>query len=141
MNFSLGHKITITLTRRLRLHSAKQTSRHLLFRVQVDAKSSLSKCRKSNSSDQRARFVTPFEKSAAHHAHEKIYRVDRRTYVGLALSKIHDAYKAVSSASSIRVEQVLLLSDGDYKRSTMLHVDGTNGRAPRRKQNTEFTSC
>ena len=60
VNFSLGHKITITLTRRLRLYSAKQTSRPLLFRVLVDAKSSLAKYGKSNSSDQRARFVTPF---------------------------------------------------------------------------------
>ena len=38
VNFSLGHKNTTKLMRRLPFYSAKQTNRHLLFRVKVDAK-------------------------------------------------------------------------------------------------------
>ena len=87
---------------------------------------------------------------------ERTYRIDRRTYVGPAPSNIHDEYKAVRSASPdcdgeptdhvpkdtmtteqqldlatrMVLEQVLLLSDGDYKQSIMLQlplhcVDGT----------------
>ena len=67
VNFSLGHKNTTALTQQLLHYSAKQANRHLLFCVQVDAKSSLTKVRKNISSSQRARFVAPFEKSVVHH--------------------------------------------------------------------------
>ena len=114
--FSLGHKITTALTQQLPLYSAEQANRHLLFHVPVDAKSSLTKVRKDISSVQRARFVSPFEKSVVHHdwiqrhtdhresnLHtKKVYRVDRGAYIDSPLRALHDAYKAARSASSNR---------------------------------------
>ena len=43
VNFSLRHKNTTALTQQLLLYRAKQANRHLLFRVQADAKSFLSR--------------------------------------------------------------------------------------------------
>ena len=117
MNFSLGHKNTSALTQQLPLYRAEQANRYLLFRVVVDAKSSLTKVRKDISSGQRARFVAPFEKRVVHHdwiqlhvlndtritgtatyTRKKIYRADRGTYTDSALREIYDAYKAARSA-------------------------------------------
>ena len=67
VNFSFGHKNTTASTQQLPLYSAKLPNRHLWFRFQVDAKGFLTRVRKNISSDQRARFVAPFEKSAAHY--------------------------------------------------------------------------
>ena len=119
MNFSLGHKNTAASTQQLLLYSAKQANRHLLFRVQVDAKSSRTRLRKNISSGQRARFAAPFEKSAAHHDWIQLHVLnDTRTtgratytrkrfvasivelYIDSALREIHDAWKAACSASS-----------------------------------------
>ena len=64
---SPGHEDTTALTQQLPLYSAKRASRHLLFRVQVDAMSSVTKVLKNISSCQRARFVAPFDQSVARH--------------------------------------------------------------------------
>ena len=79
---------------------------------------------------------------------KQIYRVDRGTYIDSALREIYDVYMAAGSASSIReggladhvpkdttitkrqldfgarqmLEKVSLLSNGDYKQSTMLQL-------------------
>ena len=126
---------------------AKQANQHLLFRVPVNAKTSLTRVPKNISSGQRARFVAPFEttgrtprldstlSSQRHTDHREsslhtkgIYRVDRGTYIDSALREIYDAYKAVRSASSNRDrvladhEQDSLLSNGDYKKPTILQL-------------------
>ena len=82
MIFSLGHKNTSASTRRLPVYSAKQASRFVLFRVQVDAKSSLAKVRKNISSGQRARFVAPFEKNVVRHDWTQLHVLDDTRITG-----------------------------------------------------------
>ena len=101
------------------LQRMAKTSRHLWFCVQVVARNSLSKGRKSIPLDQHARFVTSSRKerctprmdqhSCSRTTHvftgrmtytwKGPYLNDRRTYVGPAPSNIHDEDKAVRSAS------------------------------------------
>ena len=111
MNFFLGHT-HYSIDATSSLYSAKQANRHWLFRVQVNAKSSLVKVRKNISPDQRARFVAPFKKerrtprldsTVCHQRHtRKTYGVDRGACVASVPREIYNVHKAIRSASSNR---------------------------------------
>ena len=123
-SLSLGHKDSAALTQQLPHHSSKRASRHMLFRVQADAK--LAEVRKCISSGSRARSCDTVRKDERHpqrqdpatcsHRHtdhresnahtRKTYCVDCGTYINSVPREIFNAIEATRSASSNRNEEL-----------------------------------